>query len=65
MIVLEGGDLIVVGDARQLPAFRPLHFIAIAVVVARRIAVTINYKASRHTSQEKKPWNPKIPWLVS
>ena len=64
VIVLEGRDLIVVGDARQLPAFRPLHFIAVAVVVARRIAVTINYKASRHTSQEKKPWNQLIPWLT-
>ena len=62
VIVLEGGFLIVVGDARQFPAFRPLHGIAIAVVVARRIAATINYKASRHTSQEKKPWNQLIPW---
>ena len=41
MVVLVGGVLIVVGDFCQLPAFRPLHFIAVAVVVARRIAAVI------------------------
>ena len=57
VIVLEGGFLVIVGDARQLPAFRPLHGIAIAIVVARRIADVV-VLIIRHHGTYRKRKNP-------